>query len=153
MRYILFWNQDRNIQKIWSFIYFLFLNTSRKISTLKQKYRIIGTYLQLGLLELDGHEQKQKPFFCDNWKPAMLEIGKPLTSDLIGMCFHNPVFPNTTYTPIYLFKLKTIYINPLKGNQMCSCKKKSYGAFTTNLINQILNIYPFFWPYRHLDTI
>ena len=121
------------------------MNTSRKISTLKQKYRIIGTYLQLGLLELDGHEQKQKPFFCENWKTAMLEIAKPLTSDLIGMCFYNPVFSNTTCTPIYRFKLKIIYIyiNPLNGNQMCSCKKRAYGAFTTNLINQILNTLSF----------
>ena len=112
----------------------------------------MGTYPQLGLLELDGHEQKQKPFFCDNWKSAMLEIAKPLTSDLIEMCFYKPVFPYTTCTPIYQFKLKIIYIyiyiNPLNENQMCLCKKRSYGAFTTNLINQILNTLCF----DHTDT-
>lgn len=50
-----------------------------------QQKNIIGTYPELCLFELDGHEQKQKPFFCDNPKPAMLEIVKTLTSDLIGM--------------------------------------------------------------------
>ena len=71
--------------------------------------KIIGTNPRLGLLELDGHEQKQKPLFYNNWKPAMVEIAKPFPSDLIGMRFYNPVFPTTTCTPIYQFQLKIIY--------------------------------------------
>ena len=74
----LFRNQVWNIHKIKSLIYCLFLNTNTKISTLQQNYNNRGASPMVQLIP---------KYFCYNLKPAMLEISKPLISNLVRMCY------------------------------------------------------------------
>ena len=83
----LFRNQVWNIHKIKSLIYCLFLNINTKISTLQQKYNIRGASPLVLVIP---------NYFCDNLKPAKLQISKPLTSNLNECAVCKPVFSITT---------------------------------------------------------
>ena len=90
----LFRNQVWNIYKIYSLIYCLFLNTNTNISTFQQKYSNRGASPLVLVIP---------NYFCDNLKPPMLQISKPLTSNLVECAIYKPVFSVTTCNLICRF--------------------------------------------------
>ena len=103
----LFRNQVWNIYKIYSLIYCLFLNTNTKISTLQHKYSNTGASPLVLVIP---------NYFCDNLKPPMLQISKPLTSNLVECAICKPVFSITTCNLICQFNFNIYKSSHWKWN-------------------------------------